>query len=197
MKTKIFFGEDEDIINICYDNVFKAVFARDIPESKEALSRLISALIGRKVAILEILANEPPVDNTGDRQIRYDINCRSEDGELADIEMSLNPKAFEPVRLEFHAAKLFSGQNIRGISKGYDDLKQTYQIAILVNENCFPDGAFYHNFRYYDPDNGISLNGRSRIIALELSKLEQVVEKSTSEMSVQEKWRPIMHSVAV
>jgi hypothetical protein len=42
---------------------------------------------------------------------------------LVNIEMSLNPDAFEPVRLEFLAGKLFTGQDIRGSDKTYDDLK--------------------------------------------------------------------------
>jgi hypothetical protein len=33
----------DDIIDICYDNVFKAVFTRDTPESRGALSALLSA----------------------------------------------------------------------------------------------------------------------------------------------------------
>jgi predicted transposase/invertase (TIGR01784 family) len=102
--------------------------------------------------------------------------------------MSLNPDRFEPVRLEFHAAKLFTGQNIRGSSKKYNDLKQAYQIAILVKEKFFSDNVFFHTFEYYDPVHGVSLNGRSRIIALELSKLEGVVEKAVSEMNIQEQW---------
>jgi len=47
------------------------------------------------------------------RQIRFDINCQTKNGELINVEMSFNPDPFEPVRLEFHAAKLFSGQDIK------------------------------------------------------------------------------------
>jgi predicted transposase/invertase (TIGR01784 family) len=43
-------------------------------------------------------------------------------------------------------------------------------------------------FEYYDPNRGVSLNGRSRIITLELSKLEKVVEKPAIEMSASEYW---------
>jgi len=45
-----------------------------------------------------------------------------------------------------------------------------------------------HSFGYYDPVRSISLNGRSHIITLELSKLDEVVEKPASDMSVQEQW---------
>ena len=53
--------------------------------------------------------------------------------------MSLNPEPFEPVRLEFYAGKLFTGQDIRGSEKTFDDLRQSYQIAILAKERFFPD----------------------------------------------------------
>jgi predicted transposase/invertase (TIGR01784 family) len=187
-NTKIFFDETDDILDICYDNVFKAVFVQDNSTSQGALSRLISALICRKIKVITINANEPPIDNIRDRQIRYDINCRTGTGELVNVEMSLNPDPFEPVRLEFYAGKLFTGQDIRGADKSYDDLKQAYQIAILGKERFFQDEEFFHGFEYYDPIRGVSLNGRSHIITLELSKLDEIVGKSIDEMNAQERW---------
>jgi predicted transposase/invertase (TIGR01784 family) len=188
MKTKIFFDENDDIIDICYDNVFKAVFTKDVPESRTALSRLVSAFIGQEVSIIEILANEPPARGSWDRQIRYDINCRALNGELIDVEMGLNPDFFEPVRLEYHAARLFTEQNIKGTDKSYNDLKRAYQITILAKEKFFQDGEFFHTFEYYDPIRGVVLGGRSRIITMEMSKLEKIAEKETAEMNMRERW---------
>ena len=188
MNTKIRFEDTDDIIDIRYDNVFKAVFTKETPASQGALSRLVSALIGRNVSIITITANEPPIENVRDRQIRFDINCRAENGELVNVEMSLNPDPFEPVRLEFHASRLFIGQDIRGADKDYSDLKQTYQIAILAKECFFSDDIFFHTFEYYDPVNKMPLNGKCRIITLELSKLENVVEKAAEKMNAQELW---------
>ena len=185
---KIQFFETEDLIDIRYDNVFKAVFTRNTQASQSALSKLISALIDREVSVAEIVANEPPVDSVRDRQIRFDINCRAENGELINVEMSLNPDPFEPVRLEFHTGKLFTGQDIRGTGKTYDDLKQTYQITILAKDRFFHDGLFLHTFEYYDPLAKMTLNGRTRIITLELSKLDNVVTKPVDAMNVKEHW---------
>ena len=184
----VYFEETDDLIDIRYDGVFKAVFTRNTPASQGALSRLISALIRRDVSVTSIIANEPPIDSLRDRQIRFDINCKTENGELVNVEMSLNPAPFEPVRLEFHAAKLFTDQDIRGSGRTYNNLKEAYQITILAKERFFPDEEFYHTFEYYDPVHQVTLNGRSRIITLELSKLDKVVEKPASEMSVQEYW---------
>jgi len=98
--------------------------------------------------VLHILANEPAPESTLDRLIRFDIRCRTRDGEPINVEMCLNPDRFEPVRLEFYAARLFAGQDIRGADKNYDDLKRTYQIAILAKGTFFPDGDFLHGFEY-------------------------------------------------
>jgi len=188
MKKTIYFTDADDLIDIRQDNVFKAVFTRDSPASKTALSKLVSAIIGRNVSIVTILANEPPIDNLRDRHIRFDINCRAENGEPVNVEMSLNPDPFEPVRLEFYAGRLFTGQDIRGADKTYDDLQYAYQIAILAKEGFFPDEDFFHEFKYYDPERSVSLDGRCRIITIELSKLEKVVEKPAAEMNAREYW---------
>jgi predicted transposase/invertase (TIGR01784 family) len=186
--TKIYFTENDDLIDIRRDNVFKAVFTKSIPASKGALGKLVSALIGREVSIIAINANEPPIDNLSHRQIRFDITCRATNGELVNVEMSLNPDPFEPVRLEFHAGKLFTGQEIRGEDKSYKDLKQAYQIAILANKHFFQDDIVLHTFQYYDPAHCVSLNGRSQIITLELSKLGEVVQKPIKDMNTSERW---------
>ena len=175
---RIQIDDTDDLIDICYDNVFKAVFTKETPESKKALSRLVSAFIGRDVQAVKITANEPAIDNLRDRQMRFDIACHTEKGELINVEMSLNPTSIEPVRLEFHIGKLFTGQDIRGSDKDYGDLKEAYQIAFLVKERFFADDAFLHTFEYYDRKNSMPLGGRSRIITLELSKLEEVVERT-------------------
>ena len=182
------FSETDDLIDIRYDNVFKAVFTKNTPESQGALSRLVSTLIKREVSILAITANEPPIENLRDRQIRFDINCKAESGELINVEMCLNPDPFEPFKLEFYASKLFIGQDIRGKEKSFDNLKESYQIAILAKKRFFADDVIFHTFEYYDKEHNVSLNGKSRIITIELSKLDKVIEKPVKEMSPAEHW---------
>jgi predicted transposase/invertase (TIGR01784 family) len=184
----VYLDDADDPVDICYDNVFKAVFTRDAPESRTALSRLVSAITCRPLTVLSITANEPPVDNIRDRQIRFDIPCKTGDGEPVNIEMSLNPSTFELVRLEFLAGKLFTGQDIRGSDKSYNDLKAAYQIAILAKGRFLEDDSLLHSFEYYDPERGVSLGGRSRIITVELGKAESLVEKPVSEMTAAEQW---------
>jgi len=182
------FSESDDLVDIRYDNVFKAVFTSNTPESNKALSGLVSTLIKRDVSIVAITANEPPIEDLKDRQIRFDINCIANNGELINVEMCLNPEPFEPVRLEFHAGKLFIGQDIKGKNRDFNDLKEAYQIAILANKRFFADDVVFHTFEYYDAEHNISLNGKSRIITIELSKLDKIIDKSVDDMSPAERW---------
>jgi predicted transposase/invertase (TIGR01784 family) len=176
------------VLDIRYDQVFKAVFTRDTLNSRGALSDLISALIGRAVTVDTISANEPPVEDIRQRYVRFDVACKTEKGELVNVEMSFNPKAIEPVRLEYHAARLFTGQDIHGKDKSYENLKETYQIAILAKRKFFPDENFAHNFLYYDPGNCIALGGKTRIITIELIKTKPIADKPVKEMTDVEAW---------
>jgi len=105
-----------------------------------------------------------------------------------NVEMSLYPRQFEPFRLEYYAAKLLLVQSIKGDGKGYKDLKQAYQVSIFGNERFFGDDEFFHSFEYYDLERGVSLNGKTRIITLELSKLEPIAGKPIAEMGNREMW---------
>jgi hypothetical protein len=122
------FGDGQRILDIRYDEVFKAVFTRDTMESKTALSDFISTLIGRAITVETIVANEPATDYLGQKKIRFDIACKSKDGEPIDVEMSFFPFNDELNRLEYFASRLFVGQDIAGVEKDYSDLKESYQI---------------------------------------------------------------------
>ena len=182
------FRDGERIFDIRYDEVFKAVFTKDTSNSRGALSKLISALIGRTVAVETIIANEPPIDDTRQCYLRFDVACKTKKGELVNVEMSFNPIASELVRLEYHVARLFAGQDLHGKDKKYDNLKETYQIAILANEKFFNDENFVHNFSYCDLENRISLGGRTKIITVELLKTEPAAGKPVEEMTNAELW---------
>jgi predicted transposase/invertase (TIGR01784 family) len=182
------FGDGDQVMDIRYDPVFKAVFTKDTYESRGALSKLISALIGHNVTVETIIANEPPIDDTRQRYVRFDVACKTEKGELVNVEMAFNPIASEPVRLEYYVSRLFAGQDLHGKEKKYDDLKETYQIAILANEKFYDDKSFIHNFMYSDLENRISLGGRTKIITVELVKTEPAVEKPVEEMTNAELW---------
>jgi predicted transposase/invertase (TIGR01784 family) len=176
------------IPDIRYDEIFKAVFTGNNAMSRGALSDLISALIGRSIAVDTITANEPPINDVRQKRVRFDVSCRTEEGEFVNVEMSFNPDTDEPVRLEYYTAVLFTGQDMYGEEKKYNTLKEAYQIAIIAKENIYPDEELIHNFLYYDPDNRVSLGGKTRIITIELVKTKPIVDKPVEEMTNAELW---------
>jgi hypothetical protein len=82
--------------------------------------------------------------------LRYESKPRIDrefnDGELADIEMTISPQAFETLRVEFYVCRLFTTQDIRGTAKHYRDLKHTFFLyaLALASAVCSPvrDAAF-------------------------------------------------------
>jgi hypothetical protein len=186
---------DPNTLYILYDAVFKAVFTKDTPASKGALRALLSALIEQELDIIDILANEPPIDDIHDRAIRFDICCSVRDtGAPIDIEMTLYPDYHEVYRLEYLAGKLLCSQHVKGKAGGFGDLRPCYQISFLANipfltgVPLFGDEHFFHKFEYYDPEQRITLGGQIRIITVELYKLDSISKKTVAEMSKQERW---------
>ena len=57
-----------------------------------------------------------------------------------------------------------------------------------MNTPIIKDDVFVHHFNHYDVENSISLEGRSHIITIELSKLEQIALKPVAEMTALERW---------
>lgn len=161
---RIILTEADDIADPCWDDVFKAIFTKDEYESQEALRRLLIAILERELTVVTVTSNEPPIDDLHDRQIRYDITGKFDDGELFDLEMTISSDAFEAYRLEFYSGKLYIGQNIRGDGKTYRNLKPSFQISFFARSRVFGDDYIVHRFRYYDPDTKTELRGQTRII---------------------------------
>jgi len=180
--------ETDDPLDIRKDFIFKAVFTKETPYAKQALSKLVSALIGRTISIETLWANEVPIENAGDRNLRFDINCRAENGERINVEMGFDTKPYELVRIEFHLSKLYAGQNIKGRRKNFSHLKRTYQISILSKKIFFADKEFFHSFEYFDPVRQVSLRGKTKIIILELIKVKRFSGKNIDKMSIPELW---------
>jgi len=182
------FRDGERILDIRYDEVFKAVFTKDTSDSRGALSDLISTLIGCTVVVETITANEPPINDLRQKYIRFDVSCRIKGGEFVNVEMSFNPSTDEKARLEYYTGILFTGQDIHGKNKNYNDLKETYQIAILAKEEFYPDEELIHDFSYSDLKRHVLYGGKTKIITVELVKTKPIVDKPVEEMTNAELW---------
>jgi hypothetical protein len=185
---KIYFPDSLIIPNLCRDAVFKLIFTRETPSSRGALGNLASAFVEKKTQVLSVSTNEPPANSPQDRQIRFDIACKLDGGELANLEMTLYPKRHEPARLEYHLARLYINQDIKGTDRTFDHLKRAYQISFFAGENLYRDKNLVHHFTYYDKQHELSLGGRTKIITIELKKAEGLLGKKVREMSHEELW---------
>ncbi|MDR0403746.1 MAG: Rpn family recombination-promoting nuclease/putative transposase [Treponema sp.] len=186
MATQLF--SFDSFIDPCWDPVFKSIFTQNTALSAKARQGLLSAILEQNLKEVTITANEPPPTRPGDRQIRYDVNCVFDTGEMANVEMTLYPNIYEPFKLEYYSGRLFVNQEIRGKDVSYKDLRRSYQISLLAHRKLFKDDSFDHLFVYYDPRRNISLGGRTAIITLELEKLALTAEKPVEEMSRKERW---------
>jgi predicted transposase/invertase (TIGR01784 family) len=184
----VYFPDTAQILSPCKDAIFKLIFTRETPNSRGALDSLVSAFVGRKARVLTITSNEPPVPTPANRHIRYDIACKLEDGEPANLEMTLYPRTSEAARMEYYIARLYGSQDIKGAGKGFGDLKRAYQISFFGEENLFSDPQIVHHFMYYDKTRETNLGGRTEIITVELKKAAAIIGKAAGELSLPEQW---------
>jgi predicted transposase/invertase (TIGR01784 family) len=171
------------ILNPCLDCVFKALFVNSKNDFRE-LKALLSRMLDREVKKVSLINNEPPSTNFDDKQVRFDISCTFDDGELADVEMSLNPTSYERHRMEYYLARLFMMQKIKG--DDYSKLKMSYQISIL-GDNLFKDDKIFHEFEFYDAKNKVKFDSLTRIITAEFAKTISLFDKNPEDMLPKER----------
>jgi hypothetical protein len=182
------FRNSNRLIDLCDDGVFKTVFTGDSRESRTAITCLISAFLARKVFHVSVKANESAFDDARQRRIRYDIRVQFNSGQLAGVEMTVNPGLNERLQMEYYLAKLFLSQEIRGDDKDFTDLQPTYQLVLASKASLYKDKALFHRFRYYDAENQVDFGGRTAIHVIELEKARYLVEKPAREMTSLERW---------
>ena len=102
--------------------------------------------------------------------------------------MTFFPAIYEPVRLEYYTSRKFSGQYIQGNEYDFNDLVETFQISIIGSSKIYGDEVLVHTFEYYDKVHKVSMGGKSKIIIVELLKVESLENKPVVEMSTSEKW---------
>ena len=189
--------KDADILPPSDDRIFKLLLTA--PEAEPALTDLISALIGRRVTHVAVRNNELPAQDTQEKAERMDLNCQTDDGTQADVEMQarrmeedrerdavtrhLNLKG----RCVYYLCDLHSSQSSKGVMR-YDRLAQTYQVT-FCSYTVFPEKTSYLNSfsLRHDQDNSL-LCDAVHIVFVELSKLRTILRKPVEDMTDLEKW---------
>ena len=173
------------ILNPRCDPIFKAIFTQGTEKSNFALKDLISSLLGREIAEMELLPNEEPVEILDEKQMSFDVNVTFDDGEKAELEMQGRNQDYDYAsRAEIHAAKLLSSSNKRGSS--YDSPK-VYQISVLNFEMDKDDNSpvSWYNMR---KETGARLAGKLNVIFLDLVKVRRLIDKPVEQLTKAEKW---------
>ena len=184
---------DLDILPPSDDRVFKLILTS--PEAKPGLMDLISAIINRPVVGVEVRNNELPPGDTEEKAERFDVNCRIDDGSQVDLEMQASRIQEDTDRKHqnligksvYYLCDLHSSQPSKGVRR-YDKLARTYQVT-FCSYTVFPDRTDYVNSfsMRHDGDNEL-LSDAVHIVYVELSKLNEIMEKSVNDMTDLEKW---------
>jgi len=184
--------KDLDILPPSDDRVFKLILTS--PEGKPALMDLISAIIRRPVVDVVVRNNELPAGDTEEKAERLDVNCRIDDGTQVDLEMQAS--RIEELKGEhknlkgksiYYLCDLHSSQSAKG-KKRYDELVQTYQVT-FCSYTIFPNLlAFVNSFSMRHDTTNELLSDTISVIYVELSKLNEILKKSVSDMTDLEKW---------
>ncbi len=183
---------DADILPPSDDRVFKLLLTS--PEAKQGLMNLISGIIGRNVVDVVLYPNEPPNGDTDEKAERLDVNCKIDDGSQINLEMQASRlKEFldgQHRNLKgksvYYLTDLHSSQPSKGLR--YDQLARTYQIT-FCSYTVFPNLPSYVNsFSMRHDTTGELLSDAIHVTFVELSKLDDILEKPVSEMTTLDKW---------
>ena len=185
--------KDADILPPSDDRVFKLILTA--PEAKPVLTDLISAIIQRPVVNVVVRNNEIPPGDTEEKAERFDVNCQTDDGSQVDLEIQAS-RIEEDVggkhqnlkgKSIYYLCDLHSSQPSKGVRR-YDRLARTYQVT-FCSYTVFPDRDEYLNSfsMRHDQDNEL-LSDAIHIVYVELSKLQEIMKKSVTDMTDLEKW---------
>ena len=184
---------DLDILPPSDDRIFKLLLTS--PEAKPGLMNLISSIIGREVVDLNLLANEIPVGDTDEKAERFDVNCKIDDGSQINLEMQASrieedsDGQFRNLKGKsiYYLTDLHSSQPSKGLRR-YDRLARSYQIT-FCSYTVFPNTTEYINsFSMRNDRTNELLIEAIHATFVELSKLNEIIEKPVSDMSPLDKW---------
>jgi hypothetical protein len=108
--------------------------------------------------------------------------------------MTLYPGKFETRRMEYYLARLHCSQELKG-DPDYTGVKRSYQISFL-GENLFNDNVIVHSFEYHDREHDITLDGQTKLVVVELKKVEELAGKPLERLNAEERWALFFQSAS-
>ncbi|MDR1532033.1 MAG: Rpn family recombination-promoting nuclease/putative transposase [Clostridiales bacterium] len=192
--TNLGLNLDSDLLDPKIDSVFKAIFTTGSDESSIALTSFLSAATGREITSVSVRNNELARLGLIEKQTVFDVHVNFGKGDNADIEMQMWLNDDLEVRAEYNLASLFCSQQTKG--RDYRQLNESYTIFVL-NQILFHDTSEFFDKYVYTGLNGRRLKGRTAMIFIELSKLEEILKKPVYKMTAMERWAIFLKYVNV
>ncbi|OUS74864.1 hypothetical protein B1748_19985 [Paenibacillus sp. MY03] len=152
------------------DFVFKRIFGSE--ENKDILLAFLNRtfLEAGEPPLTEIVLMNPYTDKDSprDKQSIFDIQARTAEGKLINVEMQLFNKYDNEKRTLYYWSKQYAGQLEEGQS--YKRLRKCVTINIL-NFSILPNDRYHSVFHLREDHSGITLVDDIEIHIMELSKL--------------------------
>jgi predicted transposase/invertase (TIGR01784 family) len=175
------------------DGVFKAILTH--PEAMPVLRDVVSSVLLIPVHDVEVRNAELPITDISDKRERFDVNCKTDSGEQAEIEMQADPMEGDSAanwhaviksRAIYNLCDLHSSQPSRGTR--YDKLMRSFQVTfcgyLLFGKR---EEGFVNRFSFRN-EAGEELSGAVGIIFVELARLGKTLKKPAGEMTPLEMW---------
>ena len=164
------------------------------PDGKPVLRDVVSSVLQIPVCDVQVPNIELPIADTSDKREKFDVNCKTDSGEQAELEMQSDPMRGDSSKNQhniiksraiFNLCDLHSSQPGRGIR--YDKLMRSFQVT-FCNYTLFGEIRDFVNRYSFRNENGEELSGAVGIIFVELTKLDGILKKPVGEMTPLEMW---------
>jgi len=169
-------GEEDELLPITDDRVFKAMFTANNDDSRAALRSLLSACTHREIRDVQITKNELIPAHLDAKVPRLDVNVTFNDGEMANLEMQVHRSDDNlKDRAAYLAGMLQASQKSKG--RKYREIKRVYQIFFL-NCELFPHSdKLPRRYSYREEAEHDRLTEMTEIILYEMPKLRKKVHQ--------------------
>lgn len=178
---------ENQLLPLTSDLVFKAVYGRNTKASNAALIALLNRLLEKENDPIVWVQCENPFSYKtyqGEKEIIMDIKVQLSSGQLLDLEMQVDHLDCYINRSIYYIGKLVNESLESG--EDYDKMKETIVISI-VNRTLFPQyKKAFSTYYLKEDDENHKLSEITRIHFLELGKIN-VSEKSINEMTPHER----------
>ena len=174
----------EKLLKVKTDLTFKAVFGRDKEECKEALKRLLNAILGINIEEITYVNPLNIEEFEGDKETEFDIEIETETKERIDLEIQLRGKPYFNDRLAFYCARLMPETIETG--EDYNELSKS-MVVCLADFKLFNETERYDcRFKFIEKQEHFELTDKMEIVIFEMAKLAK--NKEVCDMTEMEKW---------